>query len=169
MHRRIDRRAFLMLATAVAAGATTFPALGQSPATNEKVILHISGRVGATRTLTRSALEAIGVTTITTSTAWTDGPHVFEGVLVRDLLATLGPTSSEFVTARGLNDYSADIPMSDFMNYDVILAWSMDGITLTRRDKGPLWIIYPRDAVPELADERYEHRWVWQLASLLLP
>jgi hypothetical protein len=70
---------------------------------------------------------------------------------------------------RTLNDYSADIPLSDFMNYDVILAWSMDGQPLTRRDKGPLWIIYPRDAVPELRDERYEHRWVWQLASLLLP
>jgi hypothetical protein len=45
----------------------------------------------------------------------------------------------------------------------------MNGQMLTRRDKGPLWIIYPRDAVPMLREERFEHRWVWQLYRLILP
>ena len=84
-------------------------------------------------------------------------------------MAAIGPVSSDFVTAQALNDYQADIPLSDFADYDVIFAWSMDGQMLSRRDKGPLWIVYPRDSQAHLGEERYEHRWVWQLYRLTLP
>jgi hypothetical protein len=138
-------------------------------AQNEPVVLEVSGQIEQSRTFTLSELAALGTVALTTSTAWTAGSHDFEGVLVRDVLAAVGPTSSTIVTAIALNDYQADIPISDFLGYDVILAWSMDGVPMTRRDKGPLWIVYPRDTLPELQDERYEHRWVWQLNRLLLP
>jgi len=90
-------------------------------------------------------------------------------VLARKVIEAAGVTTSSTVIARALNDYMATIPLSDFLDYDVILAWSMDGREFSRRDKGPLWIVYPRDAHAELADERLEHRWVWQLAWLTLP
>jgi len=135
----------------------------------DPVILTVTGRVSTSKSFTKSDLEALGVRSVTTSTAWTDGPHVFEGVLARDVLAAAGATSSPTVTASAINDYSIDIPLSDFTTYDVIFAWSMDGTPLTRRDKGPLWIVYPQDDVAELMDELYESRWVWQLDRLLLP
>ena len=151
---------------AAAIGCSLAPrALAQT----DPIILEITGRIEGTRSFTRDQLAEIGTTTLTTSTAWTDGQHVFEGVLVRDVLAAIGPVTSTTVTALALNDYQADIPVSDFDTYDVILAWSMDGVPMTRRDKGPLWIVYPRDSVAALQDERYEHRWVWQLNRLLLP
>ena len=161
----MQRRKLLGLAAAASIGALARPVLAQS----EPVILEVTGRVSQTHTFTRSELAALGVTTITTTTAWTDGPHVFEGVLARSVLAAVGPVSSTQVTALALNDYQADIPVSDFETYDVIFAWSMDGVAMTRRDKGPLWIVYPRDTLRELQDESYEHRWVWQLNRLILP
>lgn len=141
----------------------------RAAAQDEPVILQVTGNVEAARSFTLSQLRALGVTTIETSTAWTDGPRIFEGVLARSVMADIGPVSSDFVTAQALNDYQADIPLSDFADYDVIFAWSMDGQMLTRRDKGPLWIVYPRDSRPQLSEERYEHRWVWQLHRLTLP
>lgn len=149
----------------MAGAALPLPALAQS----EPVILSVSGQIQATRTFTLPQLKALGVTQLTTSTAWTEGVSEFEGVLARRVIAELGPISSSHVMALALNDYRADIPLSDFHDYDVLFAWSMDGRQLTRRDKGPLWIVYPRDAVPQLREERYEHRWVWQLSRLILP
>lgn len=152
-------------AAAVAGSALSSPTLGQS----DPVVLEVSGQVEATRTFTLAELKALGVTRLATSTAWTDGTPQFEGVLARDVIAELGPITSSHVTALALNDYRADIPLSDFEDYDVLFAWSMNGNILSRRDKGPLWIVYPRDSVPQLREERYEHRWVWQLSRLILP
>jgi hypothetical protein len=161
----MKRRHFLKAAAAVAGSALSSPTLGQS----DPVVLEVSGQVDATRIFTLPDLKALGVTRLATSTAWTDGTPEFEGVLARDVIAELGPITSSHVTALALNDYRADIPLSDFEDYDVLFAWSMNGKMLSRRDKGPLWIVYPRDSVPQLREERYEHRWVWQLSRLILP
>ncbi|MGB3339461.1 MAG: molybdopterin-dependent oxidoreductase [Devosia sp.] len=161
----MKRRQFLGWAAVAAAAGLACPTLGQ----DGQVILEVSGNVEATRSFTLAQLQSLGVTTIATTTAWTDGTPVFEGVLARDVIAAMGPISSDHVTALALNDYQADIPMSDFIDYDVIFAWSMDGQMLSRRDKGPLWVVYPRDTAPVLSEERYEHRWVWQLNRLQLP
>jgi len=161
----MKRRHFLKAAAAVAGSALSHPILAQS----ERVVLEVSGQVEATRTFTLADLQALGTTRLVTSTAWTDGMPAFDGVLARRVIETLGPIRSQHVTALALNDYRTDIPISDFYDYDVIFAWSMDGQMLTRRDKGPLWIVYPRDAVPQLREERYENRWVWQLNRLIFP
>lgn len=70
------------------------------------------------------------------------------------------------MTAIALNDYAVDIPTADFYAYDVLVAYRMDGATLNRNDKGPLWIVYPRDDHAALQDIRYDYRWVWQLYRL---
>ena len=161
----MKRRQFLKVAAAAAGSALASPVLGES----DPVVLEVSGQVETTRTFTLSQLQALGVTRLATSTAWTDGVPEFEGVLARNVMGALGPITSSHVTALALNDYRADIPISDFYDYEVLFAWSMNDDMLTRRDKGPLWIVYPRDAVPQLREERYEHRWVWQLSRLILP
>ena len=161
----MKRRQFLKAAAAAAGSALASPVLGES----DSVVLEVSGQVEATRTFTLSQLRALGISRLATSTPWTDGVPEFEGVLARSVMAELGPITSSHVTALALNDYRTDIPVSDFYDYDILFAWSMNDNMLTRRDKGPLWIVYPRDAVPLLREERYEHRWVWQLSRLILP
>lgn len=147
---------------------------GDLPEPAGKVVLEISGEIANTNrdgvaAFDAAMLEALGRHVVTTSTVWTErGPHQFQGVLVRDVLKAVGATEATSVKAKALNDYQVEIPVADFLRYDVILANSMDGKVLTARDKGPLWIIYPRDDHGELADERIDQRWVWQLSRLEL-
>ncbi|AML53630.1 hypothetical protein RC74_10910 [Falsihalocynthiibacter arcticus] len=135
-------------------------------ADNPDILLQVTGQtLDAPAALDRAMLEALPVTTIETSTVVTDGTHSFTGFLMRDLLDHLGATGDS-VTAIALNDYAVEIPMIDFYDYDVIVATHMDGQALNRADKGPFWIVYPRDNHPALQDIRYDYRWVWQLYQL---
>lgn len=154
-------------AGAVAAEANARNAL---PMPQGEVLLTVRGaieraNVQGTAQFDRAMLEALPRMHITTHTSVTDGAHAFEGFLMRDLLARVGATGST-VTATALNDYMIEFAMDEFTKYDVIVAWAMDGKILHVQDKGPLWIVYPRDQHRELQDIRYDYRWVWQLRRL---
>jgi len=112
-----------------------------------------------------TTLQTLPRHVVETTTVVTDGVRRFEGFLMRDLLEMVG-AQGHTVTASALNDYVIDIPMEDFRRFDVLIATHMDGVRLLARDKGPLWIVYPRDAHEELQDIRYDYRWVWQLIRL---
>ena len=135
-----------------------------------EVLLTISGsirnnNVAGAAALDRRILRTLPRHTLETTTVVTDGVRRFEGYLMRDLLEMVG-AEGDTVTASALNDYSVDIPMRDFERFDVLVATHMDGARLQPRDKGPFWIVYPRDDHDELQDIRYDYRWVWQLIRL---
>lgn len=131
-----------------------------------KVILTVDGLVAQTQ-FDLVMIQALPVSTVYTSTVVTDGVKRFDGVLVRDLFDLLGISDqAKYVEATALNDYMVDIPLADFYEYDVLLATHMDGVLLQLVDKGPLWIVYPRDRHRKLQDIRYDYRWVWQLKHL---
>ncbi|WP_018151697.1 molybdopterin-dependent oxidoreductase [Leeia oryzae] len=135
------------------------------------VVLTISGKLTKTNTDKQTAvfdmamLKSIGMKTVQTSTTWTKGKPKFEGPLARDVLKAVGATGSKTI-AIALNDYKVEIPTADFTKYDVILAITMDGKTMSRREKGPLWIIYPRDQFPELVTPEADAKFLWQLKGL---
>lgn len=134
------------------------------------VILTVTGAITRTNAPGRAEfdagmLEALGIETLTTSTSWTDGPQDFEGVRASRLLEAVGANGTE-IDAVALNDYVADIPIATIKEYRVLLALRQNGVTLTPRDKGPVWIVFPRDEFPELNDPRIDIRWVWQLRSI---
>jgi hypothetical protein len=133
------------------------------------VLLTISGAIEQTNgageaRFDRAMLDALGHGRVKTTTPWTDGVKVFEGVPLRALLERVGAKGTE-ITASALNDYEAVIPMDD-VRYGPILAMRMNGTVLKRADKGPLWVVYPQDQDPVLTDPYYEQRWVWQLNRL---
>ncbi|VAW14879.1 hypothetical protein MNBD_ALPHA09-1372 [hydrothermal vent metagenome] len=116
----------------------------------DRTVLRIAGKItevntgeGAEFDLER--LEKLGVTSFTTMTPWFDKPITFEGVLVRKVLAAVGARGRQIV-AVGLNDYRSTLPVEDFENYDVILAYKREGSHMNIRDKGPLFIVYPFDS-----------------------
>ncbi|MCC5971282.1 MAG: molybdopterin-dependent oxidoreductase [Pararhodobacter sp.] len=136
------------------------------PVQAEVPVLTVTGQIArAPVELTQSDLLALPQHRLTTSTTVTDGTPEFEGFLIRDLLAHL-EADGETVVALALNDYRIEIPLTDFDEFDVIGALRMNGESLSPRDKGPVWIVYPRDDHRELQDMRYDTRWVWQLVSL---
>jgi hypothetical protein len=133
------------------------------------VLLTITGHIARTNApgaarFDRAMLETLGSASIRTSSEVSQTPQLFEGVPLRALLERVG-AEGKSMTARALNDYEAVIPLED-LRYEPILATKVDGQVLTARDKGPLWIVYPRDQHRALNDMRYDSRWVWQLNRL---
>jgi hypothetical protein len=151
----------LALGPAIAASLTT-------PAGEQ--ILSMSGKIANTNDgdvarFDRAMLEEIGTITISTMTPWYDHVVTFEGVSMKALMEHVGAEGTE-VVAVALNDYRSTIPLSDFENYDVVLAMKRDGELMPIRDKGPLFIVYPYDSDPELRNEQYYSRSVWQVKEL---
>lgn len=145
-------------------------ALDPLPAPTGPVILTVTGRVEITNSergaeFDREMLYALGLTEFATTTAWTDGPQLFEGVLLRAVLERVG-ASGTTITGIALNDYAASFPFDEARRYDVLLAAIMNGEEMQLRDRGPLWIVYPRDDHPALQEPQYNDRWVWQLREI---
>jgi hypothetical protein len=168
LHRLIPVGFALILPVAAAASALDERQLNAEPV--GPVILTVSGNIegaGAEQVvrLDRVMLEEIGTTKLKTSTAWTTGEAEFEGVLVRDLLDALGAEGT-LVVATALNDYVVSIPLRELYDYPVLLALKMNGEYLELRDKGPIWIVYPRDQFSELRNSMVDKKWVWQLSEL---
>lgn len=147
------------------------PSLGEDFAQPAgKPILKVDGAItsmnaGDAALFDLAMLDALPQHTVKATTPWFDGEHEFTGVVIEDLLASLG-ASGENVTVTALNDYSAEIPLQELKDYPVILASRVDGEELSVRDKGPLFVIYPFDENPDLYNEVIFSRSVWQVAGL---
>lgn len=140
------------------------------PPTDDRVILSVTGALANADESGRidfdlRSLEQLGLSKLTTWTPWTDGEVEFEGVLARRLVEAIGGRGTE-VEARALNDYEEEIPIADFDKYEVLLAIRMNGRLMRVRDKGPIWIVYPWSAHPELDDFATREKSVWQLSRL---
>ena len=118
--------------------------------------------------LTEEELLAMPQVTVRTRTEFTDGVVEFVGPLVRDVVGRVGAGNANTLHAVAINDYTVDIPIEEISQYDVILAMKADGQRLTRRDKGPIWVMYPLDDHAELGDPIYNQRLIWQLAEIEL-
>ena len=112
-------------------------------------------------------LEGLGMSVIETATPWYTGTVKFEGVRMDALMERVG-AKGDSVTAIALNDFSSQIPLSDFSRYGVLLALKRDGEYMPVRDKGPLFVVYPYDSAPELKAQKYYSRSAWQLAQLIV-
>lgn len=150
------------------------PAAAQAPVSlplpQEQPVLEVHGAIASTNIgqaayFDMDMLKTLPVTRLETTTAVTDGVSSFDGFLMRDLLDLLGVHGTT-LTASALNDYSIEIAVDEFYRFDIVVAYAMDGRPLEPSDKGPLWIVYPRDQNTELQDIRYDYRWVWQLQRL---
>ena len=103
--------------------------------------------------------------TFTTSTTWTEGTPTFTGVPLKALLEAVGATGT-MVTAVALNNYAIDIPIDSLNDEAPIVAYHIDGKTFSRRDKGPLWIVYPYDSSADYRNDLIYGRSIWQLERL---
>jgi hypothetical protein len=162
-----------LLAAGVSASAAVVARRGRADGLaqpSEKPILTITGKIDVhnkddSAVFDRPMLEALGTTSFTTATPWYDRPVTFQGVPMVDLLRAVG-AHGDRVVAVALNDYSTEIPISDFAQYGVIVALKRDGNYLPVRDKGPLFIVYPYDNFSELKQQKFYARSAWQVAQL---
>ncbi len=164
------KRHFLLAAgIALSLGSVFAGALGTPTG---KVVLTITGKIGQTNSpqgaqFDMVMLEKLPQHSFTTLTPWGKKPIQFTGPLLRDVLAAVKAQGS-VITAMALNDYQTNIPVEDAMKYDMVIAHKMNGQAIAVKTKGPLFIVYPFDAKPELRSATYYERSPWQLKSLTL-
>ncbi len=115
--------------------------------------------------LSLEALDALDQVEFTTTTIWTDGETRFSGVPLKALLAHLGTVGS-IVEMVALNDYAVTMPIAELEDEAPIVATRMNGETMSVRDKGPYWVVFPYDNDPKYSTETNYSRSIWQLNRL---
>lgn len=134
------------------------------------VVLTVSGNIthtnqGKTAAFDMAMLDALTQRTTRTATPWHAGVVEFKGPLGKALMAAVGAKGDQLVIAAH-NDYKSKMPMDDLNKHEVIFATRQQGQLMSLRNKGPLFVIYPFDEVPELKSEVYFNRSVWQIKSI---
>jgi hypothetical protein len=137
-----------------------------------KVVLTISGKIGESNSpqgvqFDMAMIEKLPQHSFTTLTPWEKQPIQFTGPLLRDVLAAV-KAQGTVIKAMALNDFQSTIPVEDAMKYDMVMALKMNGQPIPVKTKGPLFIVYPYDAKPELRSAVYYERSPWQVKSLTL-
>ena len=144
----------------------------QLPAPAGPVMLTVTGAIdvrnaGDRAVFDRATLSALGLVKIRTTTPWTDGVVEFEGIAVKRLLNAVGARGRS-IHAVAINDYAIDLDIREFDEVPAILAMRMNGRDLSVRDKGPLWLVYPRDDYPSVRGQPNNFKWIWQLKTLTI-
>ena len=153
---------------ACAATASVDGDLPAAPA--DGAILTVGGAIGCTNdgdeaVFDLEGLEQVGHSEIQTSTIWTEGEQVFEGVRLDTLLEAVCAEGNG-LRATALNEYQVDIPLDAMIREGALIAYRLNGAEMTLRDRGPVWIVFPWDQEPAYQTEDYYNRSVWQLERL---
>jgi hypothetical protein len=111
-------------------------------------------------------LPAREIATALPSALGLPGTHQWKGVSLRHLVEMLGANENSHIQVTALNDYSIQIPWSDLVRYDPIVAYRRNQQRMTIRDKGPLILIYPFDGTPHLQVQEYVNRTIWQINAI---
>jgi hypothetical protein len=143
--------------------------IGALSAAAEEPALVLVGEGNETIELSLEQLEEMPQATVATENEFSDGVVTYRGPLVRDVLALGGLGDLESVRFTAANDYFVDIPTTDFRDYDAILAMEANGEKLSRREKGPLWLMYPISDHSALRDPIYMRRLIWQVVRIEAP
>ncbi|MEH0886169.1 molybdopterin-dependent oxidoreductase [Enterobacter sp. UNJFSC 003] len=143
---------------------------GEFPKPVGKILLTMSGNIENTNedgkaVFDIASLEKLGVVSFQTTSPWYNGRTTFTGVPMQKLMDYVGAKGT-IVKVTALNDYTTIIPLSDFKKYNVILALKINGQYMRIRDKGPSFIVYPYDSLPELNTQIYYARSAWQVSKM---
>lgn len=147
------------------------PALADDlPAPTGEVVLTVTGPLGATNQGDVAAfdldmLKALGEVSFTTTTPWTEGAQSFTGVSLEALLKAVEVTEGT-LSAKAINDYAVEIPVSDAVTDGPIIAYLQNGNPMSVREKGPLWVVYPYDSKDDYQAEVIYTRSIWQLNNI---
>lgn len=157
------RRDFLTLA-----GAAAGLVLVSAPARADETLLTVSGAVeGGTRGFTDSDLLALPQVSFESTTIWTEGRQRFSGPSLASVLEAAGAGAGD-LNLTAVNDYTVLMPRSVVEAGAPIVANRIDGEPFSRRDKGPLWIVFPYDSDERFRSENVYAYSVWQLTHITI-
>ena len=158
---------------AVSARAADVAGNPRAAAPRGRVVLTVSGAVSRPNVdgspprhqFDAEMIDALPVHTVHTRTPWHQGRVAFTGPLLADVLAQAGATGRT-VQMTALNDYQVRMPLDEVLPYRPILARRADGVVLAVREKGPLFLMFPFDELPDARNDLYYSRAIWQLKEI---
>jgi hypothetical protein len=171
----------VLLIIMVACGGTTDPiseTIQQSalspgdavPLPTGPIILTITGNISNTNqgnslVFDIETLESVGLVRYTVADPWQQKDIAYSGVLLADLMAVAGAgEAATAVNVVALNDYAAEVPISETDAWPVLLATQSDGLYMAVDNTGPTRIIFPYDSYTDISAAR--NMSVWNIASL---
>lgn len=114
---------------------------------------------------------------IKTQTPWTNGKdRVYRGAPLLDILKQCGIENATSIEGLAQNEFSAKISIADVKSFNPIIATEVACTTieaetgkcnkgsfrpLTIQDFGPLFVVWPFDAMPSSADPHDHSHWIW--------
>ncbi|WP_245776356.1 oxidoreductase [Thalassovita taeanensis] len=160
------------LLTAALCLSSTFATADNLPLPQGEILLTISGAVehtnnGETTVFDIEMLQQLGAMEFTTNTIWTEGPQKFTGVPLKALVAYVDAQGAT-LRATAINDYAVDIPVDSLADDGPIVAYFLNDVPMSVREKGPLWVVYPYDSNDDYRNEVIYSRSVWQLDRIVI-
>ncbi len=111
-----------------------------------------------------SELQALPQGKIITAHPWVSEPHQYRGPDLVLLLGQLfGHRRVTSLYLEALNGFSVTVDWSQVAPFSPILAWQDNGRVMSRRNKGPLWLMLPFDRLSEMQQANFRHFMAWQL------
>lgn len=142
------------------------PLLAEAPAAAAGVLVVSDGETGAEVARYDTAdLRAMRQVTYRTSTVWTSGVRVWQGVPLAEVVRAAG-VSGTILRLHASNDYEVHVPLAEIEADVPIIAYLVDGQPMSMREKGPFWVLYPYDSDPSYRSEVTLTRSVWQLEEI---
>ncbi|WP_210395953.1 oxidoreductase [Motiliproteus sediminis] len=140
------------------------------PPPDGRVLLVVKGAIAYTNAsgeahFDRAMLDNLPQHGMTTATPWTEGKQRFEGPLLADLLQAVGAQGSE-LELTALNDYHATLHWGEVSRYPLVLVMRINGRSISVRQRGPIWLLYPMTDYPELNTPYHHSAMVWQLNGI---
>ncbi|MFM4992170.1 hypothetical protein ACEUCK_09570 [Aeromonas veronii] len=117
-------------------------------------------------TLDEAALSALPQTEFTTTTPWTQGAHHYRGPTLSAVLAAQGIPDARKIAVSALNGYQQVVDLALFDGVPLTLVRQEDGKPLTRRNKGPLWLLIPFTTYPKLDVPAIHNCMAWQVTRI---
>lgn len=140
---------------------------------SEQTILTISGHIQPADNshevnFTLDDLQKLPQQNYKTTNPWVNKPHQYQGPLLTDILKSVNAKSTR-LTLVALNDYRVNMDLAKVLKYQPILAWSDDSKTMSVRERGPLWLMFPISRYPEeLKNTRFNSYMIWQLRKIIV-
>ncbi len=142
------------------------------PAPKGDVVLTMDGKIsqlnaGNTLQFDMATLESLGVVQYSVNDPFAKKKIVYAGVLLSQLLKAAGAApDATTLTLRALDDYSADMKISDVNKWPILIATRADGAYMPLDQNGPLISVLPFDYFPEIDHVTYDPQWLWSLSKI---
>jgi len=146
------------------------PIYAETDSNQDNVMLEVTGNLSPsmdedTVIILRRDVEKLPQKSITTTSHITDDPITYSGPLFTDLLNLAG-AQGDLVTVVAWDDYLAEIKVEDLNKYGVILATHENGKQLSMENRGPMYVVFPFSDYPEIRNDLYYNKSVWQIKTI---